>query len=752
MAISFGVGPSSAVSVSTSASLNVTLNGTTAGRQLVVAIQWFGGGVTVSSVACSGESNLTVHASTFEVDTGSGTTNIQLATLDNITTGGNKTITVTWSAALDADEGWASVVELVDGDANSFVANGNSASGDSSGIPPYEGSVGVTTSRDGSTVFAFMGTTYFDYDTAAGAGYTTLLEYRALPGSNIQEYDFDVGAAGAKTATANIVGSGDFWMMAALALNPSAAIPTGSVTITGYAPEVSISQVITPVTGGALLTGVSALITDRITPEAGSLTIIGRRPPPTLPILQLNGTDAVSGIDLPILQFNGTDAVGGMVLPGYELNGTDVLSGLNLPAYETPGGSAQIIPGTATLSIVGLTPGILLSQVEETPSTGALSLAGYAPDVQNSATPVLTPSTGTLSADGYSPTLAEANVIPNGADIALLYYTSDATGSNSGLLGDNDLLLHSLEASGDVGWAASADLTLLAPILEAYGNQGADTTLLTHTLEASGIQGAVQSADIDLLTHEITASGIQHGFGSAANDLLYHDLDGEGIVNQIGSLTAERGLHTLEATGHAGNTGTASISLLVHTPEFTGFADITGAAEIDLPGHYLEAIGLQTLAESYRAWVLNLRNSALTEYDNFKFNSFALFNGVYLAAGPTGIHVLGTQDADDTTDITARVRTGSVDYGSTFLKRVPRLYVTGEFPTDMYFRTVTSEDGERTYVLHTNEITGVQQRRVPIGRGPKALKWAYELENIDGGDFRVSRVMPYPQELKRRVA
>ena len=253
--------------------------------------------------------------------------------------------------------------------------------------------------------------------------------------------------------------------------------------------------------------------------------------------------------------------------------------------------------------------------------------------------------------------------------------------------------------------------------------------------------------------HGLSAAGLHHNIGTAANDLLYHSSDATTLVGNYGELEGTLYVHRLETEAFGGNVGTAAISLLLHTSSAGAFAAITGTAAVTLLGHYLEASGFTTLAETYRAWALNLRNQALTEYDNFEFNSFAHFDGKYLAAGPGGIVELGTQELDGTDIIGWRVRTGSVDYGSTYMKRVPRLYVTGEFAGDVFFRTITSEEGERTYLLPSNGITGDQQRRVPIGKGPKSLQWAYEAEDTGGGyDVRISRIMPYPQELKRRIA
>lgn len=173
-------------------------------------------------------------------------------------------------------------------------------------------------------------------------------------------------------------------------------------------------------------------------------------------------------------------------------------------------------------------------------------------------------------------------------------------------------------------------------------------------------------------------------------------------------------------------------------------------AAFQLPPVQLTASLLAALAAGARTWALNTRRNALTEY-NFQFTSYALFNGLVLGVSPAGVVVLGTQAVDGTLPITGRVRTGKADYGETHLKRVPRLYVGGEFDGDVLFRTIVDATGTRTYRLTHNHVDDMQQRRVPIGKGPKARYWQYELEGENGADFTLENVLAYPTGLRRRV-
>lgn len=418
-------------------------------------------------------------------------------------------------------------------------------------------------------------------------------------------------------------------------------------------------------------------------------------------------------------------------------------------SFNTVSSSPTITPSTGTLTAAGYAPTVGGNRSAAT-AVGSGSFVGYAPAISTSMSPSLIPAAAALALTGNAPTLVVGISHPGLTD-SLLVHISAAEGY-SGPVALIDLLTHSSTASGTSGATGSGANDLALHTLSAGGNETAVLDLLTHETAAAGIAGNVGRLDSSLLFHSNDAVGVGQNLGTAANDLLYHVTSAGSVVGNVGALTAVLAAHRLETAALSGNLGTASNSLLLRSLTAAAHTSVTGSAEVTLAGHFLEAAGYATLAETYRTWVLNLRNSGLTEFTNFEFNSFAYFDGKYLAAGPDGVFEVGSSESDAGTAIDWRVRTGSVDYDSSYLKRVPRLYVTGEFAGNVKVRTITSEDGERTYLLTSNGITGDQQRRVPIGKGPKALQWAFELEGVEGTDVRISKIMPYPQELRRRIA
>jgi len=433
-----------------------------------------------------------------------------------------------------------------------------------------------------------------------------------------------------------------------------------------------------------------------------------------------------------------------------DFTSSNVVWNITAAAFNALPSSFTITPPAGTVTFIGYAPTVG-GKRSAAPAVGTVSVTGYAPIVSTTMSPNKVPIDATVTFTGYAPTVVNANI--GSAAIDLLVHTISASGTNYpvGTTPALDLLVHTLDASGVTGGISSAAITLLAHTLDAGGNHGAEIDLLIHELTGAGVAGGLGEGESNLLVHTISGSGIATNAGTASISLLTHTTDTAGTISILGVLEAELATHTLETAAYSGAVGTASITLHLHTTATVAFQPGTGSAEIELVTRYLEAAGFATLAETYRGWALNTRTNGLTEYSNFSFNSFAELDGVYLAAGPSGIHVLGTQDLDGAADINGRVRVGSIDFGSSFLKRVPRIYVSGEFDEQMYFRTITEQDGERTYVLHSNGITGDQQRRVPVGQGPKSVQWQFEAENVSGSDFRLSKILVYPKELGRRT-
>lgn len=304
--------------------------------------------------------------------------------------------------------------------------------------------------------------------------------------------------------------------------------------------------------------------------------------------------------------------------------------------------------------------------------------------------------------------------------------------------------------SGDNGVIVRAPAPLL---LAQLGYHSVAVSSPAPVLVATINQGIVVSASLRAPVPQFVATGVAGGISTAVLRAPAPQLAAV-LLNPIPITAALRAPATLlSSTILSGNL--ISVALMVPVPIIvvTGFPDYVHGMALRAPAPRLNAAIISAVASTYDTWVLNTRKGVLTEYGpEFAFNSFANFNGVVLACGAGGVVVLGIQDDDNGVKIDGKFRTGQEAFASSLHKRIPRLYVSGNFAGDMLFRTITEEGGTRTYSLpYNNNPTSLQQRRVPIGKGPRSRYWQFEIENTNGADFGVNDLLVYPTILRRRV-
>ena len=289
-----------------------------------------------------------------------------------------------------------------------------------------------------------------------------------------------------------------------------------------------------------------------------------------------------------------------------------------------------------------------------------------------------------------------------------------------------------------------------APTIE-IGTKDAVLVAPVPVLEATLLRGAVvtvaSKVPAPVLESSLDNPAIITVEGLARIPVLSATLAAGQILTLAGSARAP----ILSAASLAGNVATVLIEAIAPILVASGYPAYTITFAGTAPVPFLASVLSGAIPSTWNTWVLNTRKGALTEYDNFEFNSFATFNGQILAAGSSGIVVLGTQDLDNATAITARVRSGKDSFASSYLKRVDRAYIGLRADGDMLFRVITAEGGARTYRLSWLHASDISQRRIPIGKGPKSRYFQFEWENEAGADFDIDNLLVRPILLRRRV-
>lgn len=151
--------------------------------------------------------------------------------------------------------------------------------------------------------------------------------------------------------------------------------------------------------------------------------------------------------------------------------------------------------------------------------------------------------------------------------------------------------------------------------------------------------------------------------------------------------------------------------------------------------------------ETYTGWVMNTNNFAVSEYDNYPFNSFAKIGDTYYGANNNGLYSLDGDD-DDGTPINATFTTGACSFADRS-SRVSTAFLALRSGGNMLLKTITDDDVERWYELANVDWT-LRDRRVILARGITSRYWQFTITNVDGVDFELDELALVPIILKRR--
>ncbi|MBF0345274.1 MAG: hypothetical protein HQL06_13725 [Nitrospirae bacterium] len=171
------------------------------------------------------------------------------------------------------------------------------------------------------------------------------------------------------------------------------------------------------------------------------------------------------------------------------------------------------------------------------------------------------------------------------------------------------------------------------------------------------------------------------------------------------------------------------------------------------------------------AWVLNLKNRALTQYEGYVFNSLATLNSITLGASVEGIFVLDGL-TDNGAPIECSFETLTSDYGAQELKNISDLYVTlmsqpakggvepasGADASPIRVSVVTDDGFTRTYDVmspvyqgSTRSASGVNcayTARISLSRGIAGRYWSVIVENQEGAFISVVSITPVVHPLR----
>ncbi len=217
-AITRGVGPVYGTDITgLNSNVATTLNSTTIGRSLVIVVMWYdpSANITISSITISGESDATLIAGS-KLTNGVAAISMQIAYLANNTAGGNKLVTVNFSATTYTD---MAVTEYAGMDTASQPDSSATATGLTTATTSY-----ATTTANALIVAASINNSA---EFTAGSGYT-LFGNGGIPNSMFYEEAEDILDAGASGGgkTVDFTGFAANWDMSIASFKAASVVAT----------------------------------------------------------------------------------------------------------------------------------------------------------------------------------------------------------------------------------------------------------------------------------------------------------------------------------------------------------------------------------------------------------------------------------------------------------------------------------------------------------------------------------------------
>jgi len=148
----------------------------------------------------------------------------------------------------------------------------------------------------------------------------------------------------------------------------------------------------------------------------------------------------------------------------------------------------------------------------------------------------------------------------------------------------------------------------------------------------------------------------------------------------------------------------------------------------------------------FTVWNVNASNGAVSQYDNYTFNSFARFGQMYLGADSEGLYELNGCN-DEGSAIIARIKSGLAQLTESRFTMIRDAYLGMRGDGTFVLRIATGEGDVYDYAFDTENMKTV---RVPLGKGMRTRYVSFELIST-GSDFDLESVEFIPLMSNRRV-
>lgn len=150
--------------------------------------------------------------------------------------------------------------------------------------------------------------------------------------------------------------------------------------------------------------------------------------------------------------------------------------------------------------------------------------------------------------------------------------------------------------------------------------------------------------------------------------------------------------------------------------------------------------------DTFSVWNINAATGAVSQYDNYAFNSFGNFGQMYLGADSEGLYELNGCN-DEGSAIIARIRSGLAQLAQSRFTMLRDAYIGMRSDGSFVLRITTGEGEVYNYAFDNQNM---KSTRVQLGKGMRTRYFSFELIST-GSDFDLDSVEFIPLSSTRRV-
>jgi hypothetical protein len=416
------------------------------------------------------------------------------------------------------------------------------------------------------------------------------------------------------------------------------------------------------------------------------------------------------------------------------------LAGSYLLTGYAPGVQATrpMFPGEDVLAFTGELPGIsrYLSVVQD-----SLFLTGQAPDLIT--LKIFEPAVGAMTLQGELPVAAVATY---GGDVSFELWTVEADGVNSLTSSESEFAPWTTVAEGLFGAAGTG-----APALEAWTAQGFQAPGGAPSLEPWVSTGTALSGRVGEGAPQfkaLVAAGTSPGTGDGVGAPTFRALLSTGAGDFENDAVSSVAFSRLQAAGTAigGNVGVGAALFKALTTSSAAYGTTPGVGVAAFETLVSSGTAAAALDATLNTWVMNTRTSGVTAYPGYPANSFARYNGTYLAAGPTGLFLMQGADSDG---VDWALATGAMDDDKPELKRLVNILMGLRYDNPVRVTVTKDADVSYEYMFDNFKPGLLHQARVPIGKGMKSRY--YKVGLVGTGRFELDSMQVDMPRISRRV-